>query len=70
MSAEIPLAVQIAEAQRELKMRRDVYPAMIQAGKLKQKDADRRIRIMTEIVRTLTDLRERELVRRELESTP
>jgi hypothetical protein len=70
MSAEIPLSVQIAEAQRELKTRRDVYPAWIAAGKMKQKVANNRIDIMAEIVRTLTDLRERELVRRELESTP
>jgi hypothetical protein len=61
MSAEIPLSVQIAEAKRELKLRRDLYPAWIAAGKIKQHDASIRIRIMAEIVRTLTDLREQEL---------
>jgi hypothetical protein len=65
MSAEIPLSVQIAEAQRELKLRRDLYPAWIAAGKLKQKVANNRIDIMAEIVRTLTDLREQQLAQLE-----
>jgi hypothetical protein len=52
----IPLAEQIAEAQRELALRRAVYPKWIKAGKLDAGEAYHRLRCMEEIVRTLTRL--------------
>lgn len=60
MSAEIPLSVMIAECQRELKIRRDLFPAMIEAGKMKAQTARHRIDIMAEVIKTLVDLRARE----------
>ena len=52
----ITLAEQIAEAQRELALRRRLYPAWVQAGKLDAADARRRLLIQEEIVRTLLRL--------------
>jgi hypothetical protein len=47
---------QIAEAQRELALRKKVYPQWIKAGKLDAGEAKWQIRVMEEIVRTLTRL--------------
>ena len=49
----IPLAEQIAEAQRELALRKQCYPAWIKSGKLDAGDAKYQIRVQEEIVRTL-----------------
>ena len=50
----IPVTALIAEAQRELDMRRQVYWSRIRAGKMRQDDADKRIALMAAIVRRLT----------------
>lgn len=44
----------IEEAQREVFMRRRVYPNQVRAGRMSQEDADRRIDLMEAIVTRLT----------------
>ena len=50
----IPIAALIAEAQRELDLRRQVYWSRVRAGQMRQADADARIALMAAIVRRLT----------------
>ena len=50
----LPITALIAEAQRELDMRRQVYWARVRAGKMRQADADKRIALMAAIVKRLT----------------
>ena len=50
----LPVTALIAEAQRELDMRRQVYWASVRAGTMRQADADKRIALMQAIVRRLT----------------
>jgi hypothetical protein len=50
------LAEQIAEARRELAMRRKCYPPWIKAGRLSLEDANRQLLAMEAIVRTLERL--------------
>jgi hypothetical protein len=50
----ITVAALIAEAQRELDMRRQVYRASVRAGTMRQADADKRIALMAAIVKRLT----------------
>jgi hypothetical protein len=52
----ITLAEQVAEAQRELALRRKCYPGWIKAGKLDEGEAKWQLRVMEEIVRTLMRL--------------
>ena len=40
----------IAELERELTMRRRLYPRWVANGKMKQEAADRRIRVMEELL--------------------
>lgn len=47
------LEEQIAEAQRELALRKQCYPAWITAGRLGREEANRQLLAMSEIVRTL-----------------
>lgn len=49
-----PVTALIAEAQRELDMRRQVYWANVRAGKMRQDEADRCIALMQAIVKRLT----------------
>ena len=49
-----PITALIAEAQRELDMRRQVYWSRVRAGKMRQVDADKRIALMAAIVKRLT----------------
>jgi hypothetical protein len=44
----------IAEAQRELDLRRQVYWTRVRAGQMRQDEADKRIALMQAIVRRLT----------------
>jgi len=53
MENVILLQDQVKAAQRELAIRRSVYPKMIQLGKIKKEDADREIEAMKAIVYTL-----------------
>ena len=50
----IPVTALIAEAQRELDMRKQYYWARVRAGKMRQADADKRIALMAAIVKRLT----------------
>ena len=50
----IPVTALIAEAQRELDMRRQVYWARVRAGQMRQADAEKRIALMAAIVKLLT----------------
>ena len=50
----IPVTALIAEAQRELDMRRKVYWSRVRAGKMRQDEADKRIALMAAIVKRLT----------------
>jgi hypothetical protein len=52
----ITLAEQIAEAQRELALRKQCYPAWVKSGKLDAGDARYQIRVLEEIIRTLMQL--------------
>ena len=52
----ITLAEQIAEAQRELALRRKLYPGWVKAGKLAAWEATYQFEVQEEIVRTLTRL--------------
>ena len=49
----IQVAALIAEAQRELDLRRQFYWARVRAGKMRQADADKRIALMAAIVKRL-----------------
>ena len=53
-SGAIQFTALIAEAQRELEMRRQVYWSRVRAGKMRQDDADKRIALMAVIVKRLT----------------
>ena len=53
-SGAIPVTALIAEAQRELDMRRQVYWSRVRAGKMRRDDADKRIALMAAIVKRLT----------------
>jgi hypothetical protein len=50
---DIPIAEQLAEAERELHMRRSVYPRRVSAGKLTQAKADRAIAVQIAIIASL-----------------
>ena len=52
----ITLQEQIAEAQRELALRKQGYPAWVKSGKLDEGQAKYQIRVQEEIVRTLMRL--------------
>ena len=50
----IPVTALIAEAQRELDMRRQVYWSRVRAGQMRQDEADKRIALMQAILKRLT----------------
>jgi hypothetical protein len=52
--APFPVKALIAEAQRELDLRRQFYWTRVRAGKMRQDEADRRIALMEAIVKRLT----------------
>ena len=52
----ITLAEQLAEARRELALRRKCYPAWVKSGKLAPGDAKWQLLVQEEIVRTLMRL--------------
>lgn len=57
MSTEIPLSVQIGEVEREIRMRQNAYPGLIEKGRMKAVDARRQIAIMQEVLSTLEEQR-------------
>ncbi len=50
---KISIDDQIAEAQREVAMRRHVYARQVTVGRMNQQDADRKIALMEQIVQSL-----------------
>lgn len=54
----IDLSEQIAEVDREVKMRLQVYGRNVARGTMKQADADRRIAVMKAVATTLRKCRE------------
>ena len=52
----ISLAEQIAEAQRELALRKQCYPQWVKSGKLDAGDAKYQVLVQEEIVKTLMRL--------------
>ena len=55
--APITLAMQIACVEREIAMRERVYPRWVEAGKMKQKDADDELAAMHAVLTTLLSCR-------------
>lgn len=55
-SRAVPIHIQVAAAERELKLRRSVYPRRISSGFMTQALADREIANMEAIVETLTKI--------------
>lgn len=51
----VPLKDQIACVEREIAMRRRVYPRWVESGKLKQGEADEEIRRMEAVLETLRE---------------
>ena len=56
----VSIGQQIDEVERELAMRRKVYPSMISRGKLRQSEADFYTNRLTAVSRTLQWLRDNE----------
>lgn len=55
---DVSLDMQLRCAQRELKIRRDVYPAWVRAGRMNKFTAEDEIARMAAIVKTLQNLLE------------
>jgi hypothetical protein len=53
VAARVPIEVQIAEAERELKKREMVYPRWIANGKMTEHDAKHRLMCQRAIIETL-----------------
>lgn len=58
--AEITLASQIKAVEREIAIRKSVYPARVSARAMKQETADYEIAAMTAVLATLRSLERRE----------
>lgn len=56
----VPLAAQIAELEREQKMRKRVYPRFVAENKMTQSAADTRMQALEAAIKTLRDLQETE----------
>jgi len=56
----VSYADQVACVERELTMRRRVYPRWVDAGKMTKAKADAEIRTMTAVLETLRGLEQRE----------
>ncbi len=52
----ITLAAQITEIEREIKVRRRVYPRFVQNGQISQAAADRQLAVMEAVADTLRGL--------------
>jgi hypothetical protein len=50
------LEEQIAEVQREIVLRKSVYPKLVARGKLTQAEASRQLQLMVEVLKTLRRL--------------
>jgi len=57
---KVPLAAQIAELERELKMRQRVYPRFVAQEKMSQSQADTRMQYLASAIDTLRELQTHE----------
>jgi hypothetical protein len=53
----IGLDAQIKEVEREIELRRRVYPRWIEGGRLSQAKADSQIDVMVAVLKTVTEVR-------------
>ncbi len=58
MTRKIPIEQQISEVQRELALRRNVYPGFVARGKMRQGEADEHIARLEAVLTTLMWLRD------------
>lgn len=59
--AEIPLTAQIKCVEREITMRKRVYPRRIGLGRMNAKFADQQLALMEAVLKTLQELRNADL---------
>lgn len=59
-SRSVPLSVQIEAAEREVRMREQVYPRRVMEKRMAKMTAERELEAMRAIVQTLRDLAKRE----------
>jgi hypothetical protein len=53
----VPLGEQIAEVEREIALRKRVYPNRIATGRMTQHHADRHLAVMEAVLKTLSSIR-------------
>jgi hypothetical protein len=53
---ETTLAAQIAEVEREIRMRHKVYPGQVRQGRMTPREAEKKIDVMEAVLATLRDL--------------
>jgi hypothetical protein len=58
VTRKIPIEQQISEVQRELALRRNVYPGFVARGKMRQGEADEHIARLEAVLTTLMWLRD------------
>lgn len=56
----VSIAEMVIEAQRELTMRKRIYPDRVRTGRMNRRQADRRIDVMQAILDRLEDLQREE----------
>jgi hypothetical protein len=54
------ITAQIAEVEREIAMRRRVYPSQVMRGKMRQSEVDLRISLMEDVLATLRQLQQQQ----------
>lgn len=57
----IPLAAQIVEVEREIGMRKHVYPRRVDNGKMRQHEADEKLAAMEAALETLREVERKRL---------
>jgi hypothetical protein len=58
VAASIDIGTQIRAVQREIALRRQVYPKLLAAGRMTQHNADHEIAAMEAVLSTLTQVRD------------
>lgn len=56
----VPITAQVASVERELKLRRRVYPRRVADQRMTQQQADYEIEVMTAVLATLREIESRE----------
>ena len=59
--AEIPLEAQIKCVEREITFRKRVYARRVSEGRMSETFADQQMKLMTAVLKTLTELRNADL---------